>query len=344
MDHPQEKQSSIAIEHPVDTVYETVMDRTVLRTLGTAPWIAAQKNAAPARLSELLTLPPHEREKAIATEPRFQTYALANYILEKGEEAIPYDPSIALDLARLSRAVTVRIDPRTCGGLLALTDLGAYALAWEANAQRVCGNLVAAIATFDRARQVEERGSGDPDITSRINLLEASLRRDIGQPRTALNLLDRASEDLLSLREDDLWITAQVSRSNVFQVREQFDKAAMILEDSLARTRKPHMLLNIRHNLAYLFAKTGQAREAAVLINESRELYRQFSAPLLTNRRLWLEGIIACELGEDEQAGRLLEDVGFDLEERGYGMDAALIRNELERVRGRSAGQPPPRD
>jgi tetratricopeptide (TPR) repeat protein len=337
MDHPSEKQSSTVGEHRVDTVYETVLDRTLPRTLSTASWIAAQKNAAPVRLSELLTLSPREREKAIATEPRFQTYALASYLLEKGEAAIPYDPSIALGLARLSRAVTVRIDPRTCGGLLALTDLGAYALTWEANAQRVRGNLIAAIATFSRARQVQERGGGDPDITARMDLIEASLRRDTGQYRIALNLLDHASEDLLALGENDLWIKAQINRSNVFQVQEKFDQAARILEDFLGRTSKPDLLLSIRHNLAHLLAKSGQARDALIVLNESRDLYSQFSAPLVTNRRLWIEGIVACDLGANERAGSLLEDVGFDLEERGYGMDAALIRNELERVRGRSA-------
>jgi tetratricopeptide (TPR) repeat protein len=343
MDHPSEKQSSTVVEHRVDTVYETVFDRTVLRTLGTVPWIAAQKNAAPARLSELLKLRPKERGRAVATEPRFQTYSLASYLLETGEAAIPYDPSFALDLVRLARAVTVRVDPRTCGGLLALTDLGAYALAWEANAQRVRGNLVAAIATFSTARQVHERGGGDPDITARIDLLEASLRRDTGQYRTALNLLDHASEDLRALGEDDLWIKAQINRSNVFQVQEKFDQAARILEDFLGRTSKPDLLLSIRHNLAHLLAKSGQAREAAICLNEAHDLYSQFSTPLFNSRRLWIEGIIASDLGEDERAGSLLENAGSDFEERGYGMDAALIRNELERVRGRSIGQPPPR-
>lgn len=343
MDHPSEKQSSTAVEHRVDTVYESVLDRTVLRTLGTAPWIAAQKNAAPARLSELLKLPPRERDRAVATEPRFQTYALASHLLERGEAAIPYDPSFALDLVRLARTVTVRVDPRTCGGLLALTDLGAYALAWEANAQRVCGNLLAAIATYSRARQVQKRGGGDPDIAARIDLMEASLRRDIGQYRIALNLLDHASEDLLSLGENDLWIKAQISRSNVFQVQEKFEHAARILEDFLGKASKPDLLLSIRHNLAYLLAKSGQARDALIVLNESRDLYGQFSAPLVTNRRHWVEGIIACDLGENERAGSLLEEAGLDLEERGYGMDAALIRNELERVRAHAAGQPPPR-
>jgi tetratricopeptide (TPR) repeat protein len=337
MDPLSEKQAKRVVDHSVDAGYEAVMDSAALRTLTTAPWIAAQRNAAPARLSELLKLRSRERDRAVATEPRFQTYALASYLLEKGEAAIPYDPSFALDLVRLARAVTVRVDPRTCGGLLALTDLGAYALAWEANTQRVRGNLTAAIATFSRSRQVQERGGGDPDITARMDLMEASLQRDTGQYRTALDLLDHASEDLLSLSESDLWIKAQISRSNVLHAKEEFDQAAMILEGLLEKTSKPDMLLYIHHNLASLLARSGQPREAVVWHDKAHELYRQFPAPLFTNRRHWLEGIIASDLGQDERAGSLLENAGSDFEERGYGLDAALIRNELERVRGRSA-------
>lgn len=339
MDHLSDKLPKLVGDR-IDAAYEKALDRAELRTSSIAPWIAAQKNTVPARLSELLRLPPKERDRAIATEPRFQTYALATYLLEKGEAAIPYDPSFALSLVRLGRAVTVRIDPRTCGGLTALIDLGAYALAWEANAQRVCGNLATAVSNFSRVRQVLERGGDDPDFTARIDILEASLRRDIGQHRTALNLLDRASNNLLTLGESDLWIKAQINRSNVLQVQERFDQAARILNDLLGRVSKPDLLLPIRHNLAYLFARSGQARDALILLDELRDLYNQFSSPLFTNRRHWVEGIAACDLGEEERAGSLLEEAGSELEERGYGMDAALIRNELDRVRERSSRNP----
>ena len=337
MSPPSEKH---APERKADQSYEAVIDRSAPRISTIAKWVAAQRNAAPARLSEILKLSPREREKAIATEPRFQNYALASYLLEKGEAVIPYDPAFALSLVRLGRAVIIQIDPRSCGGLPALIDLGAYALAWEANAQRVCGNLMMAIATFARARQVQEQGGDDPDITARLDLMEASLRRDTGQLRIALDLLDRASEDLLSLHESDLFIKAQINRSNVFLVKGEFDKAATILADSLEKTRKPDLLLCIRHNLASLLARSGQTREAAICLNETRELYRQFSAPLVTNRRLWLEGIIACDLGEEERAGSLLENAGSNMEQRGYGMDAALIRDELDRMRERSSHNP----
>ena len=339
MDHLPKKPSKL-VRHRVDATYEHAMARAELRTSSIAPWISAQKDTAPARLSELLRLSPKERDRAIATEHRFQTYALATYLLEKCEAAIPYGPSFALILVRLGRAVTVRVDPRTCGGLTALADLGAYALAWEANAQRVCGNLVTAVSTFSRARQILEHGGGDPDFTARIDILEASLRRDIGQHRTALNLLDRASDDLLSLGESDLWVKAQINRSNVLQVQERFDQAASILDDLSGKANKPELLLSIRHNMAYLLARSGQARDALALLNELHDLYSRFSSPLFTNRRHWVEGIAVCDLGEEERAGSLLEEAGFNLEQRGYGMDAALIRNELERMRGRSSRNP----
>ena len=168
MSPPSEKTN---IEYRDDESYEAVTDRSALRTLTSLKWIVAQRHAAPSRLSELLAVPDAERERVIATEPRFQNYALASYLLEQGEAVVPYDPALALNLIRLSRLIIIRIDPRACGGLPTLVDLGAYALAWEANAQRVCGNLVMAMTIFGRARQVQERGGGDPDIMARIDLM-----------------------------------------------------------------------------------------------------------------------------------------------------------------------------
>lgn len=103
---------------------------------------------------------------------------------------------------------------------MALADLGAYALAREGNAQRVCGEMAVALTAISRAREAQKRGGVDPHWAAQIDLMESSLRRDLGQLHTALNLLDRAAESFLELGELDLWAQAQINRSNVFQVQE----------------------------------------------------------------------------------------------------------------------------
>ena len=74
----------------------------------------------------------------------------------------------------------------SCGGAAALADLEAYALGMEGNALRVAGSLRDALMAFMQAREVQEKGGADPDLAARIDLMEASLRRDIRQFGAAL--------------------------------------------------------------------------------------------------------------------------------------------------------------
>lgn len=318
---------------PGDTMYQEILDRASTQTLAASSRIAAEVSSAPDRLTELLNFSVSDRALAIAREPRFKNYSLANYILDISETAVAYNPQLVLLLARLARSITVHIDPRTCGGTEALADLGAYALAREGNAQRVSGDMTAALATFARARMVQTRGGVDPDLTGRINSLESSLRRDLRQPQEALSLLCRAAETFLALEDHERWLLTQINCANAFIVQEEFEHACTLLGDLLSQTRDPQSIFLIRHNLTSALAFAGRASEASRLHEETRELYERFSAPLIKSRRRWIEAIIARGLGEDQRAGSLLEEVSAELDERGYTFDAALVRLDLGKVR-----------
>lgn len=114
----------------------------------------------------------------------------------------------------------------------------------------------------------------------------------------------------------------------------------MILEDASGQASTPQTILGIRHNMIYLLARSGRPCEAARLLAESRGLYRSFSDPLIMTRRLWIEGLIACGLGEDRLASHLLDKAGTDLDERGYAFDAALVRLDLGKLQGRRRVEP----
>jgi hypothetical protein len=92
----------------------------------------------------------------------------------------------------------------------------------------------------------------------------------------------------------------------------------------------------VRHNLIFAFAECGRAREAADLYQESQQFYLQFNDPLTTSRRIWAEGLIAREIGEDlGLAERLLTQAADRLAESGYPMDAALAGLDLVTVYAR---------
>jgi tetratricopeptide (TPR) repeat protein len=186
-----------------DQGYRNALSRAAEDTLRRLPGVRAEKAAAPDLLTELLSLSEVEREAALALEPRFQSYALAAHILKRSEPLVERDPIQGRELARLARAVAEQVDPRSCGGTAALADLEAYSLAMEGEALRNAGDLERALRSFVKARLHQERGGADPDLIARIDLLEALLRRDLGHARIALELLDRATEGFVALREHD---------------------------------------------------------------------------------------------------------------------------------------------
>lgn len=319
---------------PTDGEIDAAMlDRAVEQALSRSTRIQEERTAAPVCLAELLALSPLDRETAVIVEPRYQTYPLASYTLERSWKAVFHDPGLARELARLARSIVLQTDPQSCGGSAALADLEAYALAMQGNAQRVAGELRESQESFQQARLVQEKGGADPDLTGRIDVLEASLRRDLRQFEAAHSLLDRSAAIFRALGDRKQATYAIINRANVFVVQRDLQNAVPTLKKALALVQDPWLDLCVRHNLISALVECGQAREASNLYNESRSLYLQFSDPLTSCRRLWAEGLIAREIGEDlDSARNLLSEATERLAEQGYGFDAALAGLDLVAV------------
>lgn len=308
------------------------LDRSIELALSCVERVREERDAAPALLAELLSLSMLDRESTVVVSPRYQSYTLASYILERCAKAVFHDPAMARELARLARAIAAQTDPSSCGGAAALADLEAYSLGMEGNALRVAGELRDALVAFMQAREVQEKGGADPDLAGRLDLLEASLRRDIRQFGTALTLLDRAAATFETLRDREQMARTLINRANVFLVQRDLDKVMATLREALPLTDDNWLGLFIRHNLIMALADCGRAREAADLYEQSRSLYLQFPDPLTTSRRLWTEGLIARELGDLGTAHGLLTEAAERLAEQGYGFDAALAGLDLVAV------------
>lgn len=202
-----------------DQGYRNALNRAAEDTLRRLPGVRAEKAAAPELMTELLSLSEVERETVLALEPRFQSYALAAYALKRSESLVQRDPLQARELARLARAVAEQVDPRSCGGTAALADLEAYALAMEGEALRIAGNPELALRSFVEARLHQQRGGADPDLGARIDFLEALLRRDLGHTGVALELLDRAADAFVALREHDQLARIVLDRPSFLRLR-----------------------------------------------------------------------------------------------------------------------------
>jgi hypothetical protein len=116
----------------------------------------------------------------------------------------------------------------------------------------------------------------------------------------------------------------------------ELDRVVDNLQKALPLAQDPWLALAVRHNLIFALAECGRARDAAQLYQDSRQLYLQFNDPLTTSRRIWAEGLIARELGEDlDLAEQLLSVAAERLTEHGYPLDAALAGLDLVTVHAR---------
>ncbi len=310
----------------------TALDQSIERALACAARVQVERNDAPLRLEELLSLPAAEREAAVSREAGYQSYQLASHLLKRSEKAVFHDLGLARELARLAHLVALHTEPQSCGGSEALADLQAYALGVEGNALRVAGELREALVAFMRAREAQEQGGADPDLSARLDLMEASLRRDLRQLDKALELLDRAARTFISLRDAEQTARAMINRANVFLVKRDLDHAIGSLRAALPLVKDSWLELHLRHNLISALAECGKATDAAEIYEETRGLYLQFSDPLTNNRRCWAEGLIARELGELEKARLLLVGAAENLAANGYGFDAVLAGLDLVAV------------
>lgn len=216
-----------------DGSYRAALIRAAEGTLRRIPAVRAEKAAAPDLLAELLAMPEVERETALAVDGRFHSYALASHILKRCETEIPRDPDRGRALSRLARSVTGQVDPRSCGGTAALADLEAYSFAMEGEALRISGDPGQALRSFAEGRLHQERGGADPDLAARIDLLEAVLRCDLGQIQTALDLLDRAADAFVALKEHDQLARILLHRASFLRLRNREKRTSSALGNEI---------------------------------------------------------------------------------------------------------------
>jgi hypothetical protein len=318
--------------------YEGAFCRSSQRALEHLERIVCERGMAEAHLLEVLTLPRSRREQALRVESRFHSYSFASYVLDRSEGEVSSDPAKAWELARVARSVISRIEPNACGGTEALKDLEAYSLAVEGNILRVHGDFPAARKAFSAARSTQKSGGTDPDLAATIDHMESSLRRDLWQFDAALALLDRAAEGFAALGKHHRLVQVVLNRANIHIVRDNWFEAAAILRGVMDWIPDPRLALAARHNFADVLVKAGRADEAAQVVAASADLYERWSDTLTANRRIWVEGLITRELGEDMQlASELLEHATENFKTMGYACDAGLAQLDLIATRRKLA-------
>jgi tetratricopeptide (TPR) repeat protein len=293
--------------------------------------VRRDREGAPARVEELLALPPRERQAALRSEPRYANPAVCDRLIEASFEAGFDDPARAVALAELAIELSDRIDAAVYGRALAL-DVKARAWAYLGNARRLNSDRRGAEEALALAQSLSSEGSGDPLEQARILDLKASLAADRGRFEEAIELLDMVIDIYGEIRESHRLGRALLSKGVV--VGNQGDPAAgaALIRESLAhldRESEPRLLLWASHNLAWFTDEAGRPAEAEAELASFAHLYDDFPDAAAQARRLWLAGRIAAGLGRAAEAESALREVQRRFAEAGQAYDAAVVTMDL---------------
>lgn len=317
-----------------DIDYDAVLDRSFRRFERLRETQARERAEAPGLFDRLLEHPPQRRTMILDNHPRFQSWALAELMLDRGLDQAYENARVSEYLATLAFRVAERLDPRKYGRPL-LEDLRGRSWAHIANARRVRDDFAGAERAFDLAFAHLGRGTTDPVERATCLEFKSSLRRDQNRSEEAMRLLDRSRKILERLgdrhRLGRLLIHRQISLFDLGRTAEGIPLLQQAVQWIDAR-REPRLLLCTSHNLVNVLLLEGQTAEAQSLYAKVRFLYDEFPGRRLHSQRLWLEGNMAAGLGRYGEAETLLQAARNGYAAEGLAADAEDVARDLERV------------
>jgi len=162
-------------------------------------------------------------------------------------------------------------------------------------------------------------------------VLEASLKRDLGQVETAARQLEQAIRLYEQVGETQLVARVLVKLGNLVGGVEPGRGVEVLRQalELLADGSAPRLELCARHHLIWHLAAGGQPREALTLLEEARPLYRELGDPWIQMRLRWLEGLLAQKLGALGDAETIFERLWQDLRARESRHSLTLLSIDL---------------
>jgi tetratricopeptide (TPR) repeat protein len=239
-------------------------------------------------------------------------------------EGMILSASLALTLAERETA--------TQGESPELADLEARAWAELGNAHRVANDLTMAEAALGHAMARSSQGTSDPLILARIMELTASLYTDQRRFKEAHRLLDCVYTVYHQAGEAQAAARTFISKGIASNYSLEPEEAIGFLVEGIRQidsAHDPKLVLAAVHGLLWCLVDSGLAADAGRLLSGASPLYEVHGEEFDQLRRLWLEGRIASQLGEDARAEQALDQVreGFKTADLAY--DVALVSLDL---------------
>ena len=259
------------------------------------------------------------RPTVVRLGPEYQTWALCERVCLASVREASRSVESAAAWASLAEDIAARIH----GTEEWCRRVQVYAAAHGANVLRVSGELKAADAAFERAKQLWRSGSDPNEVLDpgRVLDLEASLRRAQRRVDEALALLDEAA--VVGRCPE----RALINKGFTLEVLGEYGLAVDTLHRAVPmidRSSDQRLIYMLRFNLAVNFCHLSRFSEATELLEQVRKLALELGDQNELIRVTWLAGRIAAGQGRPREAWMLLEEARREFSFRGMSYDVAL--------------------
>jgi len=281
--------------------------------------LAAARREAGEMWERLMALPEEIRPGVVQGARQFQTWELCEKVCEESVRQLARHLPRAAGLAQLAQKIAEQVQ----GPEGWRHRVQGYAEAHVANVLRVSGELEAARAALERAKQLWDGGSDPAGVLDpgRLLDLEASLCRDQRRFDEALDRLDKALP--ASHRPGRILL----NKGFTLEVMGEYQRAVEALLRAMPqidRQAEPRQWNILRLNLANVLCHLGRHQEALELVEEVKPLIAEQGDEIDLIRVPWLEGRIAAGQGRREEALSLFDAARREFAARGMSYDVAL--------------------
>lgn len=323
-----------AAEDGEDDEYDGLLEEVLRALAPRLARLARERAEAPARWAELAADPATRWDWRVRNEPRFQSYGLAEHLVEECRRLWSDDPARAQAVAELAVTVIGTLDPQEHLAV-ALADLEAEAWSCVANCLRIRSDVRRVEEIFDLAEELRLQGGGDPVEEAMLLDLRGSYLIDQRRFRTAEKVLRRAIRLFRKAGDRHRQGRSTMVLARLHRERGETDEAVRALERArglIDARLEPRARLLVEQNLAVYLREAGRLPEAEKAVEAAHDLAERCGGRLDRLRVRWTHGLLRHAEGALEAAVSSLQAVRAGFVAEGLAYDAALVSLDLAAV------------
>lgn len=325
--------------------YTAILRRLELAYVVAQNEVQVERRIADALWPRLQSQSPERRLFIIKNIDGYRTWGMYERVVQQTKTIARNDPIQAVDLAHLALAITELLDVQVYGRER-ICDFQAGAYTALGNAKRIVGDFGGADAALRAAKELLDKGTGDPHEKAYLVSIFSSLRADLGYLEEATEILNRGIKYARSVHDRQLQGRLVLKQSSFIGFVDPIlaldlaEKGISLLEPG----KDPHLDLVGRHLLAFWTNELGDPEEAASILATYRYMYDRFTDVFWTGRLLHLEANIARTEGDLSKSEGLFRELVDLYAASGFEFDLALASLDLAEVlalqaRAAEAGQ-----